>query len=97
MKTQKGGLGKNKGIKKKKIEKKKEKKKILVVRMNENKFVGKALMNSIRIRDMSLAIIFKKINDLSVTNSMEEDYQNRGAKCSSGATWGQNNESALKD
>ena len=41
-------------------------------------------MNLIKIRGMSVALIFKKINDLSVTNSMEEDYQNRGAKCNSG-------------
>ena len=39
-------------------------------------------MNLIKIRGMSVALIFKKINDLSVTNSMEEDYQNWRAKCS---------------
>ena len=40
-------------------------------------------MNSSRIRGMSLALGFKKIDDLSVTNSMEENYQQPGAKCSS--------------
>ena len=35
-------------------------------------------MNSIRIKGMSVALIFKKINDLSVTNSMEENYQKPG-------------------
>ena len=42
---------------------------------------------------MSLALIFKKIDDLSVTNSMEEDYQEPEGKM----YWGQNNGSALKD
>ena len=37
-------------------------------------------MNSIRIRGMSLALVFKKIDDLGVANSMEEDYQESGGK-----------------
>ena len=41
-------------------------------------------MNSIRIRGMNWALVFKKIDDLSVTNSMEEDYQKLRAECSSG-------------
>ena len=37
-----------------------------------------------RIRGISLALVFKKIDDLSVTNSMEENYQKPGAEYSSG-------------
>ena len=40
-------------------------------------------MNSIKIRGMNWALVFKKIDDLSVTNSMEENYQKLGAKYSS--------------
>ena len=63
---------------KRKKKTRKRKKEILVVRMNENKFSGKALMNSTRIRSMRLALVFKKNDDLSVA-------KNRGAKYSSGA------------
>ena len=54
-------------------------------------------MNSIRIRGMNWALVFKKIDDLNVTNFMEENYQKPGVKCSSGGNVEKNNESALKD
>ena len=37
-------------------------------------------MNSVKIRGISLALVFKKIDDLSVTNYMEEDYQETGGQ-----------------
>ena len=46
-------------------------------------------MNSIKIKGISLALVFKKIDDLSVTNSIEENHQKPGGNL------GKNNESAL--
>ena len=43
------------------------------------------------------ALFSKDSDDLSVTISMEENYQKLGAKCSSGGNLEKNNESALKD
>ena len=37
-------------------------------------------MNSVKIRGISLDLVFKKIDDLSVTNYMEEDYQETGGQ-----------------
>ena len=37
-------------------------------------------MNSVKIKGISLALVFKKIDDLSVTNYMEEDYQETGGQ-----------------
>ena len=46
---------------------------------------------------MRLASFSKDSDDLSVTISMEENYQKLGAKYSSGGNLEKNNESALKD
>ena len=43
------------------------------------------------------ALFSKDSDDLSVTISMEENYQKLGAKCSFGGNLEKNNESALKD
>ena len=45
-------------------------------------------MNSIRIRGMNWAPVFKKIDDLRVTNSMEENYQKLGQNVALRAIWG---------
>ena len=37
-------------------------------------------MNSVKIKCISLALVFKKIDHLSVTNYMEEDYQETGGQ-----------------
>ena len=47
---------------------------------------------------MNWALVFKKIDDFSVNNSMEENYQkSEGQNIALGVTWGQNNGYALKD
>ena len=46
---------------------------------------------------MRFALSSKDSDDLSVTISMGENYQEPGAKCSSRGNLGKNNESALKD
>ena len=46
--------------------------------------------------DMRLAPFSKDNDDLSITNSMEENYQNWRQNVALGAIWTQNSESALK-
>ena len=75
MKTWKGSLGKNKGIKKEK-----KKKKVLVVHLKKKKTVG--------MIGMRFATFSKDSDNLSVTISMEENYQKSGAKCSTGGNLG---------
>ena len=63
-----------------------------IISLNKKKNDRKALLNSVRIRGMSLALFFKKIDDISVIISIK----NQG-ECSFDDNLGKNNKSAFKD